>query len=186
MTLEGSIAFQEAVSALNSASATSNISLESGLSVIAQFDINAYRNNSKWLTEPYDVCDQNVGQRINELGSGSAIDQTIIGNINEAELMIVSMLIGDGDQYRRGRKAILSAEYTQIGIGSGNLTTVDPIYNFIWAKNFNCTNTCPRVPPTNETYDCSKPMPFTYGSGTALMPLFGLLLTSLLVLFILN
>ena len=183
VTTEGYIAFQEAVTALSQSTSAPNLTYSSGLSSIGQFDVNAYNNRSTWLSTPYGVCDRDVGQRVSEAGTYKLIDQSIVGGINEAELMVVAMLIGDGDQYRRARAAILNPEYTDVGYGQANLTTVAPIYNFIWAKNFTCKNTCPNIPPTNDSYDCSLPMPFTYGGGALLSPFIGLLLVFLLVVF---
>lgn len=162
---EGLVAVEEAIAVLTAAQAVPALSLAQGLSTVAQYHVNSFKNNTSYTDDPYTSCSLDIAQRVSEVGKFSSIGESIIADTNDTNLIVASLLIGDGDPYRRARNDMLNAKYTHVGFGRTNSTQHFLVLDIVYAESFACVGTCPNIPSENATYNCSKPTPFTYGSA---------------------
>ena len=185
LTSDGVNAVKEVVSVLRAASPVRALQNEKGLDVTAQVQANFLKNQSPLPANPYLGCrSANIGLRISELGKWTKVAESISGRMDDAEDVIVQLLVSDGDARKGHRLNLLNPDYNQVGFGFSNHASVPNIIVFHYAQDFQCNqNVCPNIPLVDNAFNCQG-AGYEY-AGASILQLPILALIALLSLYLL-
>jgi uncharacterized protein YkwD len=138
-TSEGINAVRDTITWLRSAPAVGALTLETGITVMAQVHANSFTGNATSETTPYVGCrSENVGQRLDMVGGWTSVGENIVGRVPVAEHVVPMMLVSDGDNNRQMRLNMMSSNFTQVGFGQQNTTDVNDMLVVNFAAGFSC------------------------------------------------
>lgn len=178
LTSDGVNAVKELVTFLQTATPVGALQNENGLDVTAQVQANFLKNQGTMPTNPYLGCSNaNIASRISQLGKWTSVAESISGRMDDANDVIVQLLVSDGDSRRGSRLNMLNANYNQVGFGFSNQGNVPNIIVFHYAQDFQCNqNVCPTIPTVDTAFNCEGAGYEYAGASILKLPILALVL----------
>ena len=132
-TNEGATAFEEAAKFLNSNQPVSALKVSLGLNFCAQESLKEIQ-----LTEdPSSLDNQNIDALIDKYGEiEGQFAQAVDFGSSSAELVVINLLVDDGDKSRANRLNLVSDNFRFIGVSSGAHSTYHNCSVLMFARTF--------------------------------------------------